>query len=177
MSELNKNEKVESHQEKIRCPNCGSIETATVKQTAPFWSYVHICTKCNNSILESEWDEIEELKEVKFNNNFPKLHNQTTARLVMVIQMISGYMLLNQFPDFTAWDTKIKDVLYYDIKPEENYMLILFVGNKNIMFSILRKQNKENVELFAESVGELFKITIEPTEGEKWALAKNQKIK
>jgi hypothetical protein len=41
-------------------------------------------------------------------------------------------------------------------------MLLLFVGDKNIMFSSLRKQNGENAILYAESVGELFKITVQP---------------
>lgn len=36
---------------KIICPNCGSIEDATVK-------YFHICTKCDYIITDSDWEEI-----------------------------------------------------------------------------------------------------------------------
>lgn len=103
-----------------------------------------------------------ELKTITFDNNYPKLNNQKEARLVMVIQEISGEMLLNNFPDLTFYDTLREDGLYYDIKPELEYMLLLFVGNKNIMFPTLRKQNEENAILYAESVGEMFKISIQP---------------
>lgn len=60
MSELEKIENAESHEEKIICPNCGSIETATVKHTVPWWMYSHICSKCENIITESEWDKQKE---------------------------------------------------------------------------------------------------------------------
>lgn len=54
------NTKAESHEEKIICPNCGSIETATVKHTIPWWTYFHICSKCENTIMESEWNKYKE---------------------------------------------------------------------------------------------------------------------
>lgn len=103
-----------------------------------------------------------ELKEIKFDNNYPKLQEQQLARLVMVIQDISGSMLLNDFGFLTAYDTIRDDGRFYNIDPDKDYMLLLFVGDKNIMFSSLRKQNGENAILYAESVGELFKITVQP---------------
>ena len=106
-----------------------------------------------------------ELKEIRFDNNYPKLHNQKHARLVMVIQGILGEMLLKNFPDLTFFDTLRDDEIYYDIKPEESYMLLLFVGDKEIMFSTLRKQNEENAILYAESIGEVYKLKIEPKGG------------
>jgi hypothetical protein len=45
-----------SHHEDIICPQCGSIERATVKHTRPFFSYVHECG-CGKIIGESEWLE------------------------------------------------------------------------------------------------------------------------
>lgn len=107
-----------------------------------------------------------ELAKIRFDNHYPKLHNQKHARLVMVIQDISGEMLLKKYPDFTGWDSIRDDGRYYDIKPEETYMLLLFIGDKNIMFSTLRKQNEGNAILYAESVGELFEVVVEePKEG------------
>lgn len=103
-----------------------------------------------------------ELAKIRFDNHYPKLYNQKHARLVMVIQDISGEMLLKKYPDFTGWDSRRDDGRYYDIKPEENYMLLLLVGDKNIMFSTLRKQNQKNAKLYAESVGEMYKIEVEP---------------
>ena len=103
----------------------------------------------------------EELREIKFDNNYPKIHGQNLARLVMVIQEIPGEMLLTNFEFLTFFDTMREDGKFYDIDPEKQYMLLLFIGDKNIMFPTLRKQNSENAILYAESVGELFRITIE----------------
>ena len=107
-----------------------------------------------------------ELAKIRFDNHYPKLHNQKHARLVMVIQDISGEMLLKKYPDFTGWDSIRDDGRYYDIKPEETYMLLLFIGDKDIMFPTFRKQNEENAALYSESVGELFEVVVEePKEG------------
>jgi len=104
------------------------------------------------------------LKEIKFNNQYPKLHNQKTARLLMVIQEISGELLNNEFFYLMKYDSLRDDGLLYNIKPDENYMLLLFLGDENILFTTLRKQNEENAILYAESVGDVFIITVE-TEG------------
>lgn len=101
-----------------------------------------------------------ELKEIYFSNNYPKIHSQKQARLVLVLQEIPGEMLRKNFFDLMMYDTERDDGLYCGIKEDEEYMLLLFVGEKNIMFSTLRKQNQENVELYAESIGELFSITV-----------------
>lgn len=47
--------RTESHNEKIICPECGSVETATVEHTVPWYSYVHTCRGCGYVIMESEW--------------------------------------------------------------------------------------------------------------------------
>ncbi|HEY0108015.1 MAG TPA: hypothetical protein VGB67_00220 [Fibrella sp.] len=49
----------DGHSETIRCPNCQAIELATVEHTAPWFSYVHTCSRCNHIIMESEWDRID----------------------------------------------------------------------------------------------------------------------
>lgn len=44
---------------KIKCPQCGSIETALENHlTEPFSTYVHTCCKCGGIIMESEWNII-----------------------------------------------------------------------------------------------------------------------
>lgn len=102
------------------------------------------------------------MKIICFDNNYPKLNNQKHARLVFVIQGLLGEMLLKNFPDLTYYDTLRDDGVYYDIKNDESYMLLFFIGEKGIMFSTLRKQNEENAILYAESIGENYKIKIEP---------------
>lgn len=45
------------HAERIKCPKCGTIQGASVKHTAPFWSYAHECP-CGYWITESEWETV-----------------------------------------------------------------------------------------------------------------------
>jgi len=40
----------------IECPNCRSIELAEIKETIPFWTYIHDC-KCGYTIMESDWQK------------------------------------------------------------------------------------------------------------------------
>ena len=47
-----------SHEEKIRCPKCGTEQIATVEHTIIFDSYVHECKNCGYWITESEWETI-----------------------------------------------------------------------------------------------------------------------
>ena len=48
------------HAERIRCPECGQEQDATVQHTRPFWTYVHDCEKCGYTIMESEWEVVNE---------------------------------------------------------------------------------------------------------------------
>lgn len=56
---LNKNEKMKkskkNNTEIISCPECGKKQKAMVKQTIPFYSFVHYCKKCKHIITESDW--------------------------------------------------------------------------------------------------------------------------
>jgi len=56
MTEMSKlSETTNRHTEKIICPNCSEIQLATVYHTFPWYSYVHDCTRCGQTIMESEW--------------------------------------------------------------------------------------------------------------------------
>lgn len=50
--------KIPFHYENIECPKCKSVEKAKVYETEPFYMYVHICSKCEYPITESEWCRI-----------------------------------------------------------------------------------------------------------------------
>ena len=56
----NKNDMVQpkTHIEQIECPQCKTIQNATVEHLPPFWSYVHHCEKCKYVIMESEWQKV-----------------------------------------------------------------------------------------------------------------------
>lgn len=53
-----KSNEVWHHIEEIYCAGCGAEESATVEHTHPFWSYVHTCSKCGYTNIESEWDRV-----------------------------------------------------------------------------------------------------------------------
>ena len=42
----------------IKCPECGEIQTAKILHTFPWNTFIHDCEKCDYTIMESEWDEI-----------------------------------------------------------------------------------------------------------------------
>jgi len=54
----------EKHTEKIKCPDCGTIQDATVEHTVPFFTYLHICTKCDFTIMESDWEVVSTEKQL-----------------------------------------------------------------------------------------------------------------
>lgn len=49
------------HTERIRCPECGYEQDAEVLHSKPFAMFVHDCVNCKYTILESEWDRVEDL--------------------------------------------------------------------------------------------------------------------
>lgn len=49
----------------IQCPECKSIQQATVEHTVPWPTYIHECS-CGHLIMESEWNLI---KNEKYANN------------------------------------------------------------------------------------------------------------
>lgn len=101
-----------------------------------------------------------ELKEIEFDNNYPKLHGQKEARLVAVFNDISGRILYNKFPDLMGFDCKRSDGKFYFVNPEKDYMLLLFIGDKGILFPTFRKSNDENKSRYNDSIGELYKLII-----------------
>lgn len=53
------NNKVKFHKERIRCPNCGKVQTAIVEHLVPFNDYTHQCKSCGYWITESEWEKVD----------------------------------------------------------------------------------------------------------------------
>jgi len=45
-----------SHAEEIICQGCQAVERAEVVHTAPFFSYVHECSKCGFINMEQDWE-------------------------------------------------------------------------------------------------------------------------
>lgn len=53
---------MEQHTERIKCPECGTIQLANVMDTTLWLVYLHDCEKCKYIIMESEWEVVEKPK-------------------------------------------------------------------------------------------------------------------
>lgn len=49
--------------ERIKCPQCGTIQDAEVLKTIPWFTYIHTCEKCDYAIMESEWNRVDNNEE------------------------------------------------------------------------------------------------------------------
>tara|TARA_Y100000310_G_C20045853_1_gene518287 strand:- start:121 stop:300 length:180 start_codon:yes stop_codon:yes gene_type:complete len=49
------------HYEKIKCPECDTVQEAKVIYTVLWNMYCHDCIQCGYTIMESEWNEMEEV--------------------------------------------------------------------------------------------------------------------
>ena len=93
------------------------------------------------------------MKEIKFNKNYKKLHNQKTACLIQTA-VVKGIDIPK---DFIEYDTDNS----YKINKRATYLLLVFVGNKIIPFTTLRKLNIENVKKYIGHEGDYFDIIVE----------------
>lgn len=98
------------------------------------------------------------MKILKFTDNMPKLHVQTSAKLVYW-SALRGYQL-KHYLDLWKYDTLKSDGSLYKLKLDENYLVLFFVGDKGIMFSSIRKLNSENRH-FITDMGKDFQIEID----------------
>lgn len=99
--------------------------------------------------------EIRFIKEIKFNHNYKKLHNQHLAVLVNVSAVQGKHLIKKE--GFVEYDTDGK----YEIDENEKYLYLVFVGINMIPFSTIRKNNMENVEKYVGQEGGFFKVVVE----------------
>lgn len=105
------------------------------------------------------------IETIKFDNDYPKMYSQRAGRLLAVFNDLSGQLLLRKFPDLVSYDTLRDDGRYYAIKPEESYMLLMFEGDRGILFTTFRKQNAENADKYNSRIGCVFKFEVEGRKG------------
>lgn len=97
------------------------------------------------------------MKEIKFNRNYKKLHNQTFA-LLLDIRVAKGKHLDKEFIEY---DTENE----YKIEPEQKYLILYFIGDSKIPFTTLRKFNVENVWKYEKN--EHYRIVVEEKKEEE----------
>lgn len=94
------------------------------------------------------------MKEIKFNHNYKKLHNQKKAKLLS----FDFYYGKELNKDFIKYDTEGR----YQIDKEQEYIKLLFRGDKGIPFTSLRKNNDENRKKYCGLTSDtVFKIVVE----------------
>ena len=90
VSEHNKNKsemvQPKTHIEQIECPQCKTIQNATVEHLPTFWSYVHHCEKCKYIIMESEWQKVTDKTPTEMN---------TEERMTEAIKSVTSYDKVN----------------------------------------------------------------------------------
>ena len=101
------------------------------------------------------------MKEIKFNDNYPKLHGQTAATLIAVSRIKID---TEKDKELLEYDTKKSDGTYYEIK-DGLYIQLVFLGDKAIPFCTLRSAlPAHKVEQYKAQIGKPFKIVIEKEE-------------
>ena len=100
--------------------------------------------------------------QIKFNNDYPKLHGQKRAKLLMCLSDLSENLLRHKYRDLFLYDTLRNDGAYYQkYYVGQKFLLLLFLGDKGILFTTLRADNDENWDKYAGAIGEEFEIIIE----------------
>lgn len=101
-----------------------------------------------------------ETKIIKFDNNYPKLKNQKSGKLIAAIRGMTSDLLFHKFPDLMLYDTLRDDGFYYKMDEGETYILLLLLGNDGFLFTTLRKENEHNIAKYCDSIGENFLFEI-----------------
>lgn len=97
--------------------------------------------------------------QIKFSHKYPKLHNQTSARLVHIITRDRS-----ELPDtFVEYDTVYNfgelydDTDHYPL-PNGKYMILVFVGNEFIPFTTVRRWTEEKFRYYNNNIGNMFEV-------------------
>ncbi len=91
------------------------------------------------------------MNKIEFNKNYTKLHNQTRGYLIWV-GLTDAFLLEKEFIEY---DTDSKESI-----PDGRYLLLVFIGNKDIPFTTLRKANPENIEKYDKGIRKVWEIII-----------------
>lgn len=93
---------------------------------------------------------------IKFSHNYPKLHGQTSARLLSVRPLKIDD---NTPKEFLEYDTKY-DGGYFEL-PHGDCVQLIFLGNLGIPFSTVRNHYPPQKDDYYEGIlGEMFDIVI-----------------
>lgn len=95
---------------------------------------------------------------IKFSSNYPKLHNQTSARLLYVERIRIDQ---NTPPELLEYDTTKADGSRYPL-PTGIYLQLVFLGNFRIPFCTIRRSGlslKKEAD-YISKIGRIFEIEV-----------------
>jgi hypothetical protein len=97
---------------------------------------------------------------IKFSHKYPKLHGQRTARLFAV----EVRDLDDLHKDFVEYDTFYEygpmGRRHYDL-PKGSLLVLVFIGDKLIPFTTVRRSTPEKDRYYREAIGKTFDVVIE----------------
>ena len=99
------------------------------------------------------------MPEIKFSYDYPKLHNQTNAKLVKV----DCLPLLELPQDLLDYDTITETGERYVFPFKNSMVLILtFSGDHFIPFTTIRRSTAQKIMYYKGQIGQIFDIKIMP---------------
>lgn len=94
--------------------------------------------------------------EIKFSGNYPKLHGQSSAKLLEVHQITIDEDTPKELLDY---DTTMTDGSKFYLSNGE-YLQLILIGNFMIPFCTLRRCTYENVQKYVPNIGKTFDLIV-----------------
>ena len=101
------------------------------------------------------------MKQIRFKGEYLKLKGQKTAKLLYVDTVVPEHIQKGWYDDLVEYDTRRTDGSRFELNPEITYLLLIFLGDKNELFTTLREFSPKNSHYFAD-MGQIFKVVIIP---------------
>lgn len=98
-------------------------------------------------------------KTIKLETDYEKLHGQRYAKLLSVFNDAAKELLTSKMPDLLYFDTLRSDLKQEFLAPGD-YIILVFVGEKGIMFTHIVPASDENIKKYNDSIGENFFLVI-----------------
>ena len=93
---------------------------------------------------------------ITFSHHYPKLHGQTSARLLAVLPVTIDNSTPQALLDY---DTTTADGSRYPLATGE-YLQLIFIGNLRIPFCTIRRQTLQKVIFYQSSIGKVFDVIV-----------------
>jgi len=91
--------------------------------------------------------------QITFSHNYPKLHGQKRAMLLMLEKTILSKLT----DEFIEYDTKYDGGGHYHLAPGV-YIMLVFLGEKYIPFTTMRPFTEEKYQYYKTGIGKTFTI-------------------